>query len=79
MKKSDKSQHSTELLKLCPQKDTKGPETFPLTNVMVIDFMALVRKVSLRKLDPPVKTLIMILLMHMMTMVTKARHNLDEI
>ena len=35
---------------------TKGPETSPLTNAMVIYFMALVRKLSLRKLDPLVET-----------------------
>ncbi len=55
LKKSAKSHLGTELLKLCPLIDKKGPENSPQTHAIVIDFMALVRKVPLKKLDPPVK------------------------
>ena len=47
LRKSIKSQLGTELLKLCPIIDTKGPETSPQTNAIIIDFMAFVRKVPL--------------------------------
>ena len=78
LRKSVKSQLGTELLKLCPLIDKKGPETPPQTHAIVIDFMALVRKVPLKKLDPPeapVKTF------HdfAIVLITKARHNSDEI
>ena len=56
LKKSVKSQLGTELLKLCPLVDKKGPETSSQTHAIVIDFMALVRKVTLKKFEPPVKT-----------------------
>ena len=56
LRKSVKSQLGTELLKMCPLIDKKGPETPPQTHAIVIDFMALVRKVPLKKLHPPVKT-----------------------
>ena len=74
LRKSVKSQLGTELLKLCPQR----LETSPQSHAIVIDFMALVRKVPLKKLDPPVKTF------HdfataLTSMVTKAGHNCDEI
>ena len=70
-----KSQLGTELLKLCPLVDKKGPETSPQTHAIIIDFMALVRKVPLKKLDPPVKTFSDFVT----SMVTKAEHNCDEI
>lgn len=78
LRKSVKSQLGTELLKLCPLVDKRGPETSPPTHAMVIDFMALVRKVPLKKLDPPVKTF------HdfattLMSMITNASQNSDEI
>ena len=52
----NKSQLGIELLKLCPEIDSKGPETLPHTNVGIIHFMGLVRTVSLKKRQPPVKT-----------------------
>ena len=55
LKKSTKSPLGSELLKLCPQIDPKERETTPWTNAYIIDFMALVRKVYLKKLEPPVK------------------------
>ena len=55
LRKPSKSQLGIELLKLCPEIDSKGPETLPHTNVCIIDFMALVRTVSLKKRQPPVK------------------------
>ena len=78
LRKSAKSQLGTELLKLCPQIDIKGPVTPPQTHAIIIDFMALVRKVSLKKLDPPIKTF------HdfanaLTFMVTKAGGDCDEI
>lgn len=45
LRKSVKSQLGTELLKLCPLIDKKGPENSTQTDTMIIDFMALVRKV----------------------------------
>ena len=56
LKKSVKSQLGTELLKLCPEINPSGSEESPLTNAFIINFMALVRKVPLKKLEPPVKT-----------------------
>ncbi len=56
LRKSLKSQLGTELLTLCPLVDKKGPETSPQTHAIIIDFMALVRRVPLKKLDPPIKT-----------------------
>lgn len=70
LRKSIKSQLGTELLKLCPLIDKKEPETSPQTHAIVIDFMALVRKVPLKKLDPPVKTFPIAL---------TSGHNSDEI
>ncbi|KAI4829411.1 hypothetical protein KUCAC02_023452, partial [Chaenocephalus aceratus] len=78
LRKSAKSQLGTELLKLCPQIDKKGPETSPQTHAIIIDFMALVRKVPLKKLDPPVKTFHDFAIA-LTSMVTKAGHNCDEI
>lgn len=76
LRKSVKSQLGTELLKLCPLVDKRGPETSPPTHAMVIDFMALVRKVPLKKLNPPVKTF------HdfaatLMSMITRVGQNCD--
>ena len=51
LRKSAKSQLRTELLKLCPLIDKKGPQTPPQTHAIIIDFMALVRKVPLKKLE----------------------------
>ena len=48
LRKNVKSQLGTELLKMCPLIDKKGPETPPQTHAIVIDFMALVRKVPLK-------------------------------
>ena len=73
-----KSQLGTELLKLCPLVDKKGPETFPQTHAIIIDFMALMRKVPLEKLDPPVKTFCDFAIA-LTSMVTKTGHNCDEI
>jgi hypothetical protein len=56
MRKSTKSQLGSELLKLCSQINPKEQETTPSTNTYIIDFIALVRKVPLKKLEPPVKT-----------------------
>ena len=56
LKKSTKSQLGTELLKLCPLIDKKRLETPPPTHAIVIDFMALVRKIPVKKLNLPVKT-----------------------
>ena len=56
LRKSVKSQLETELLKLCPLVDKRGPETSPPTQAMVIDYVAMVRKVPLKKLNPLVKT-----------------------
>ena len=78
LRKSVKSQLGTELLKLCPLIDKKGPETPPRTHAIVIDFMALVRKVPLKKLDPPVKTFHDFAIA-LTSMITKAGHNSDEI
>ena len=78
LRKSVKSQLGTELLKLCPLVDKKGPETSPQTHAIIIDFMALVRKVPLKKLDPPVKTFSDFAIA-LTSMVTKAGHNCDEI
>jgi len=55
LRKSVKSQLGTELLKLCPLVDKKGPETSPQTHAIIIDFMALVRKVTLKKFEPHVE------------------------
>ena len=55
VKKSIKSELGTELLKLCPDVDPKELTT-PPTKACVIDFMAMVRKVPFKKLEPPVKT-----------------------
>ena len=76
--KSVKSQLGTELLKLCPLVDKKGPETSPQTHAIVIDFMALVRKVPLKKLKPPVKTFNGFAIT-LTSIITKAGHNCDEI
>ena len=78
LRKSVKSQLGTELLKLCPLIDKKGPETPPQTHAIVIDFMALVRKVPLKKLDPPVKTFHDFAIA-LTSMITKSRQNSDEI
>ena len=43
-------------VKLCPRIDKKEPETSPQTNAIIIDFIALVRKLPLKELDPSVKT-----------------------
>ena len=56
VKKGVKLQLGMELLKLCPEMDAKGPETPLPTKAYVVDFMAMVRKIPLKKLEPPVKT-----------------------
>ena len=38
LRKPNKSQLGIELLKLCPEIDSKGPETLPHTNVCITDF-----------------------------------------
>ena len=78
LRKSAKSQLGTELLKLCSQIDIKGPDTPSQTHAIIIDFMALVRKVSLKKLDPPIKTFHDFAIA-LIFMVTKAGGNCDEI
>ena len=52
-----KSVKSQLVLKMCILVDKKGPETSPQTHAIVIDFMALVRKVTLKKFESPVKML----------------------
>ena len=78
LRKSVKSQLGTELLKLCPLIDKKGAKTSPQTHAIVINFMALLRKVPLKKLDPPVKTFLDFAIA-LTSMITKAGHNRDEI
>ncbi|KAF3848107.1 hypothetical protein F7725_021135 [Dissostichus mawsoni] len=78
LRKSAKSQLGAELLKLCPLIDKKGPQTSPKTHAAIIDFMALVRKVPLKKLHPPVKTFHDFAIA-LTSMVTKAGNNCDEI
>jgi hypothetical protein len=78
LKKSIKSQLGSELLKLCPQIDPKEQETAPPTNACIIDFMALVRKVPLKKLEPPVKTF-HDLAIALTTMITNTACKCDEI
>ena len=56
LRKSTKSQLGSELLKLCPLINPREQETAPSTNACIIAFMALVRKVPLKKLEPRVKT-----------------------
>ena len=56
LRKPNKSQLGIELLKLWPEIDSKGPETLPHTNVCIIDFMALIRTVLLKKRQPPVNS-----------------------
>ena len=70
-----KSQLGTELLKF----DKKGPETSPQTHAIIIDFMAFVRKVLLKKLDPPVEIFNDFAIIALTSMVIKARHNCNEI
>jgi hypothetical protein len=45
----------TEFLKLCPEIDAKGPPTAAPTKAYIIDFMAMVKKIPFKKLEPPVK------------------------
>ena len=56
----------------------KGPKTSPQTHAIIIDFMALVSKIPLKKLVPPVKTFYDFAIA-LTSMVTKAGHNCDEI
>ena len=63
---------------MCPLIDNKKDQDSPQTHAIVIDFMALVRKVPFKKLYPPVKTLHDIAIA-LISMVTKAEHNCDEI
>ena len=78
LRKSVKSQLRNELLKLCPQIDKKGPETTPKAHAIIIDFMAFVRKIPIKKLHPPIKTFHDFAIT-LTSMVTKAGHNCDEI
>ena len=78
LRKSAKSQLGTELLKLCPHIDKKSLTTAPRAHAIVIDFMALVRKVPLKKLDPPVKTF-HDFAVALTSVITKAGHASDEI
>ena len=78
LRKSLKSQLGTELLKFCSLIDKKEPETPPQTHAIIIDFMALVRKLYLKKLYPPVKTFHDFAIA-LTSMITKAGHNSDEI
>ena len=78
LKKSVNSQLRTELLKLCPLVDKKGPETSPQTYAIVIDVMALVRKVTLKKYEPPVKTFNDFAIA-LTSIITNAGHKCDEI
>ena len=78
LRKSVKSQLGTELLKLCSLIDKKEPESSPQTHAIIIDFMALVRKIPLKKLDPLVKTFYDFAIA-LASMVTKAVQNSIEI
>ena len=78
LKKSVKSQLGTDLLKLCPLVDKKGPETSSHTHTIFIDFMALVRKVTLKKFEPPVKTFNDFAIA-LTSIITNAGHKCDEI
>ena len=78
LRKSTKSQLGSELLKLCPQINPKEQETTPSTNAYIIDFMALVRKVPLKKLEPPVKTF-HDLAVALTAMITNTASNCEEI
>ncbi len=78
LRKSVKSQLGIELLKLCPEIDKKGPKTAPRTHAAVIDFMALVRKVPLKNLDPPVNTFCDFAVA-LTSLITKAGQASDEI
>ena len=78
LRKSVKSQLGIKLLKLCPQIDKKGPETTPKAHAIIIDFMAFVRKIPIKKLHPPIKTFHDFAIA-LTSMVTKAGHNCDEI
>ena len=73
-----KSQLGTELLKLCPLVGKKGPETSPQSHAIVIDFMTLVRKVTLKKFEPPVKTFNDFAIA-LTSIITYAGHKCDEI
>ncbi|CAB3989604.1 Hypothetical predicted protein, partial [Paramuricea clavata] len=78
LRKSTKSQLGSELLKLCPQINPKEQETTPSTNTYIIDCMALVRKVPLKKLEPPVKTF-HDLAVALTAMITNTTSNCEEI
>ena len=78
LKKSTKSQLGSELLKLCPEINPKEQDTGPSTNAYIIDFMALVRKVPLKKLEPPVKTF-HDLALALTAMITNIARNCEEI
>ena len=78
LRKSAKSQLETELLKLCPLVDKMGPDTSPQTHAIVIDFMALVRKVTLKKFEPPVKTFNDFAIA-LTSIITNGGHKYDEI
>ena len=57
VQKSAKLQSGTELLMLCPEIDAKGPTNNKTpTKAYIIDFMAMVRKIPLKKLEPAMKT-----------------------
>ena len=71
------SQFGTELLKLCPLIDKKGPETSSQTHAIVFNFMALVKKVPLKKLDLPVKTFHDFAIA-LTSMIIKVGHNSDD-
>ena len=79
LRKSVKSKLGTELLKLCPLIDKKGPETPPQTHTIIIDFMALVRKKSLLKKFHPLFKTFYDFAIALTSMITKAGHNSDEI
>ena len=69
----------TWVLKLCPLINEKGQKLpYKLNPCHCIDFMALVRKVLLKKLDPPVKTFHGFVIA-LTSIVTKTGHNCEEI
>ena len=56
LKKSQKSTLGISLLEKCPSIDTTAPKTMPTTHAAIIDFMAFVRKFSVKMFDEPIKT-----------------------
>ena len=63
---------------MCSEINPSGPEEPPPTNAFIIDFMALVRKVPLKKLELPAK-MFHDLVIALTAMITNAARKSDEI